>query len=127
MILGIDHFVLTVHSLEATLDFYERVLGMRRSREPGRPAALLFGTQKINVHESRHTFEPKARHPTPGGGDFCLITDVSPNETLARLARENVPVELGPIERTGARGKMISIYFRDPDGNLVEVSRYSDS
>jgi catechol 2,3-dioxygenase-like lactoylglutathione lyase family enzyme len=127
MILGIDHFVLTVRSLEVTLDFYERVLGMRRSIEPGRPASLLFGTQKINVHESGHTFEPKARHPMPGGADFCLFTDAAPEETLARLAGENVPVELGPVERTGARGKMISIYFRDPDGNLVEVSRYSGS
>jgi catechol 2,3-dioxygenase-like lactoylglutathione lyase family enzyme len=124
MIDGIDHFVLTVADREATLGFYERTLGMRRHIEEGRPAALLFGGQKINVHAADRTFEPKARRPTPGAADFCLVTRRPLGELVARLEAEGVAVELGPIERTGARGPMLSVYFRDPDGNLVEVSRY---
>jgi catechol 2,3-dioxygenase-like lactoylglutathione lyase family enzyme len=124
MIAGIDHFVLTVRSLEATLDFYEHVLGMARSLTPGRPASLLFGSQKINVHETGRTFAPKALAPTSGAGDFCLVTDWPIEAVLARLAAENIAVELGPVERNGARGAMTSVYFRDPDGNLVEVSHY---
>jgi len=124
MISGIDHFVLTVRSLEATLDFYERTLGMRRELVPNRPASLRFGTQKINVHQADRTFEPKARHATEGAGDFCLVTDEPIDTVLAHLAAQHVPIEAGPIARNGARGQMTSIYFRDPDGNLVEVSHY---
>ncbi|RUX93947.1 VOC family protein, partial [Mesorhizobium sp. M2A.F.Ca.ET.040.01.1.1] len=76
MIAGIDHFVLTVRSVEATCDFYQRVLGMRRLDEANRPTALLFGSQKINLHEVGRTFEPKAKMPTPGSGDFCLVAAV---------------------------------------------------
>ena len=124
MIDGIDHFVLTVADLEATLGFYERMLGMRRHLEEGRPAALLFGAQKINVHAADRTFEPKARRPTPGAADFCLVTRHPLREIVERLGHAGVAVELGPDERSGARGPMLSVYFRDPDGNLVEVSRY---
>lgn len=124
MIAGIDHFVLTVASLEATCDFYQRVLGFERIDTPGRPTALAFGTQKINVHEVSRTFEPKAKSPTPGSGDFCLITDRPLGEVSTRLAANDVVVELGPVERVGARGPMMSVYFRDPDGNLIEVSEY---
>jgi len=126
MITGIDHFVLTVASLEATLDFYERVLGMRRQTIAGRPASLLFGTQKINVHQIDRTFEPKAARPTAGCGDFCLVTDQPLAEVIAHLKAEGVLIEVGPVERNGAQGPMTSVYFRDPDGNLVEVSRYGD-
>jgi catechol 2,3-dioxygenase-like lactoylglutathione lyase family enzyme len=126
-IVGIDHFVLTVRSLETTLAFYERVLGMRRSPAAGRPASLLFGSQKINVHQADHAFEPKAATPMPGAGDFCLVTELSIEEMVALLGLENVAVELGPVERLGARGPMISTYFRAPDGNLVEVSRYVEA
>ena len=126
MIEGVDHFVLTVRSLQASCDFYERVLGMRRLVEPGRPTALRFGTQKINLHEVGRTFEPKALSPTPGSGDFCLVTLRPIEEVVRRLADCGVALELGPVQRTGARGPMTSVYFRDPDQNLVEVSRYPE-
>ncbi len=124
MIRSIDHFVITVADLAATLAFYETVLGLTRLIEPDRPAALLFGTQKINVHQADRTFEPKARQPTRGAADFCLVADRPLPEIQAHLARHGVAIELGPVPRTGARGAMNSIYFRDPDGNLVEVSEY---
>jgi catechol 2,3-dioxygenase-like lactoylglutathione lyase family enzyme len=124
MIARIDHFVLTVRSIEETCRFYERVLGFERSVTPGRPTALMFGSQKINLHEVGHTFEPKAARPTPGSGDFCLIADEPIGKVQAHLAANGVVVEAGPVERNGALGPMTSLYFRDPDGNLVEVSRY---
>jgi catechol 2,3-dioxygenase-like lactoylglutathione lyase family enzyme len=124
MITRIDHFVLTVASLDAACAFYQRVLGFERKDTPGKPTAVLFGGQKINVHEVGHTFEPKARAPTPGAGDFCLITE-SPLATVqAHVEACGVTIETGPVAREGARGAMTSIYFRDPDGNLVEVSAY---
>ena len=124
MIAGIDHFVLTVRSVEATCDFYERVLGMRRLDEPNRPTALLFGSQKINLHQVDRTFEPKAKAPTAGAGDFCLVAAVPLAEVQASLEANGVAIEVGPVERIGARGPMMSVYFRDPDANLVEVSEY---
>lgn len=124
MIAGIDHFVLTVRSVEATCAFYQRVLGMRRLDEPNRPTALLFGSQKINLHEAGRTFEPKAKAPTPGSGDFCLVAAAPLAEVQASLEANGVAIEVGPVRRIGARGPMMSVYFRDPDGNLVEVSEY---
>ncbi len=124
MIDRIDHLVLTVRSVEATCDFYAECLDFQRVDAPGRPTALRFGQQKINVHQADGTFDPKARRPTEGSADFCLIAAVPLSDVLDRLARRHVPVELGPVERDGALGPMRSIYFRDPDGNLVEVSRY---
>ena len=125
MIDRIDHFVLTVRSLEATLDFYERVLGFRRDIRPGAPASLMFGRQKINVHQADHTFEPKAARPTPGAADFCLVTARPIEEVMARLEACGVAAEAGPVARRGAEGAMVSVYFRDPDANLIEVSRYN--
>ncbi|TIQ17288.1 MAG: VOC family protein [Mesorhizobium sp.] len=125
MIAGIDHFVLTVGSVEDTCAFYQRVLGFRRLDEPDRPTALLFGSQKINVHEAGHTFEPKAKAPTPGSADFCLVAARPLSEICASLAANDVAIEVGPVERIGARGPMVSVYFRDPDGNLVEISWYN--
>ena len=125
MIFHIDHLVLTVRSLEATCSFYERVLKFSRSDGTGKPTALHFGACKINVHEVGRTFEPKATAPTLGSADFCLITDDELADFAHHLQSENVPIELGPVERNGARGPMTSLYFRDPDGNLIEVSRYS--
>ena len=124
MIDRIDHLVLTVRSVEATCDFYDRVLRFRRIDADGRPTALSFGHHKINVHEVGHTFDPKAAVPTPGAGDFCLITERPLDEVAAHLETCGVAIELGPVERTGAEGKMTSIYFRDPDANLVEVGHY---
>jgi catechol 2,3-dioxygenase-like lactoylglutathione lyase family enzyme len=125
MIDSIDHFVITVADLEKTLDFYERVLGMQRVVAPGRPTALTFGQQKINVHAVDRTFEPKALHPTSGSADFCLVSGFSPAEIERHLQACGVSIELGPVERIGARGRMTSFYFRDPDGNLIEVSNYA--
>ncbi|MET3583396.1 catechol 2,3-dioxygenase-like lactoylglutathione lyase family enzyme [Mesorhizobium robiniae] len=125
MIAGIDHFVLTVRSVDDTCAFYQRVLGFKRVDTPNLPTALLFGTQKINVHEAGHTFEPKAKTPTPGSADFCLVAARPLGEICASLEANGVAVEVGPVERIGARGPMMSVYFRDPDDNLVEVSEYS--
>ncbi len=124
MIERIDHFVLTVRSLETTLGFYERVLGFTRELLPGRPAALKFGQHKINVHEAGRSFEPKAAHPMPGAADFCLITRRPIDDVVAHLRSSGVAIELGPVARTGALGAMTSIYFRDPDENLIEIARY---
>jgi catechol 2,3-dioxygenase-like lactoylglutathione lyase family enzyme len=124
MISRIDHFVLTVDSLEATCKFYERVLGFKRVDTPGRPTALTFGHNKINIHEAHHTFDPKAAAPTPGAADFCLITERALAEVRSHIEACGVAIEVGPIKRTGAAGAMTSLYFRDPDGNLVEVSEY---
>jgi catechol 2,3-dioxygenase-like lactoylglutathione lyase family enzyme len=123
----IDHLVLTVTSLEETCRFYERVLAMRRETIAGLPTALRFGNHKINLHEAGHTFEPKAARPTVGAGDFCLITSSPVPDILAHLSSCGVALEVGPVERHGAMGAMISVYFRDPDGNLVEVSAYRTS
>lgn len=124
MIAGIDHFVLTVRSVDDTCAFYQRVLGFERLDEPDRPTALLFGTQKINVHQVGRTFEPKAKAPTPGSGDFCLVAARPLADICASLVANGVVIEVGPVERVGARGAMMSVYFRDLDGNLVEVSEY---
>ncbi len=124
MIRSIDHFVITVADLEATLAFYENALGMRRLAEPDKPTGLHFGDQKINVHQADRTFEPKAVRPTMGAADFCLVADRPLAEIQDHLEQQGVRIEVGPVERTGARGAMTSIYFRDPDGNLVEVSEY---
>lgn len=126
MIDRIDHIVLTVSSLEATLSFYERALGFTREIRAGLPAALKFGRQKINVHEVDHTFEPKAASPKPGAADFCLITRRPVTEVLQRLKDCGVDVELGPVPRIGAEGAMTSVYFRDPDGNLLEIGKYDE-
>ena len=124
MIKNIDHFGITVADLETTLAFYEQVLGVTRVITPNRPAALEFGSQKINVHQADHTFDPKAQLPTPGSADFCLIADRPLAEIRQHIERQGVAIEAGPIERNGALGPMVSIYFRDPDCNLVEVSEY---
>lgn len=124
MISGIDHIVLTVRSIEATCAFYSRALGFRRVDTPGRPTALVFGRHKFNLHEAGKTYEPKAASPAPGTADFCLVAEVPLEAVRARLAAAGVAIELGPVPRDGARGPMTSIYFRDPDGNLVEVSVY---
>ena len=117
----LDHLVLTVRDVEATCAFYERALGMRAISFGGR-RALAFGSQKINLHQHGREFEPKAQHPTPGSADFCLITSVPLEEVIAHLAQAGVTVVEGPVRRTGATGPLLSVYFRDPDQNLVEVS-----
>jgi catechol 2,3-dioxygenase-like lactoylglutathione lyase family enzyme len=121
----LDHFVLTVADIEASCDFYSRVLGMEVVSFGEGRKALSFGIQKINLHKHRHEFEPKARQPTPGSGDFCLITSEPLDKVIEHLHQCGVAIEEGPVQRTGARGPIQSVYFRDPDANLVEVSNYA--
>ncbi|KAM4050831.1 glyoxalase domain-containing protein 5 [Anomaloglossus baeobatrachus] len=121
----LDHLVLTVRSVEETVGFYTRVLGMDVVTFKGHRKALTFGIQKINLHESGKEFEPKAKHPKPGSADLCLITETPLSAVLQHLQICGVPLEEGPVSRTGAVGKIQSVYFRDPDHNLIEVSNYT--
>jgi catechol 2,3-dioxygenase-like lactoylglutathione lyase family enzyme len=120
----IDHFVLTVRNIEATCEFYTRVLGMQVVTFAGGRKALQFGQQKINLHQAGKEFEPKATSPTPGSGDFCLITQTPLQEVIAHIRSCGIEIVEGPVQKTGAIGTLNSVYLRDPDGNLVEVSNY---
>jgi len=126
---GLDHLVLTVADLQATCDFYSRVLGMNvvtfESDGISR-RALAFGDQKINLHQAGAEFEPKAAHPLPGSADLCLIIDKPLEDAAAHLLANDVLIEEGPVRRTGAGGPIRSLYFRDPDSNLIEISRYDE-
>lgn len=124
MIVSLDHLVLTVADLDATLRFYRDGLGMTVASfgADGTRKALHFGDQKINLHERGKGFEPKAARPTPGSADLCFLTETPISDVVARLeARSHVPIQ-GPVERAGAVGPIMSIYLRDPDGNLVEIA-----
>ncbi len=120
----LDHLVLTVADIDATVDFYTRVLGMQAMTFGAGRTALTFGRSKINLHRAGHEFEPKARRPTPGSADLCLIAADPLARVIKDLAAHDVPIEEGPVERTGATGPILSVYFRDPDQNLIEVSNY---
>lgn len=123
----IDHLVLTVRSIDSSCMFYSRVLGMDVVTFGAGRKALSFGAQKINLHQSGREFEPKAAHPTPGSADICFISALPLSEVVAHLARCEVPILEGPVNRTGAAGPVQSVYFRDPDQNLVEVSTYDEA
>jgi catechol 2,3-dioxygenase-like lactoylglutathione lyase family enzyme len=118
---SLDHFVLTVRNIEAAVSFYVNVLGMAEIHFGGR-IAVGFGAQKINLHLEGAEISPHASIPTPGSADMCLISQTPLDQWLAHLAAHGVAVELGPVTRTGAVSGLTSIYFRDPDGNLIEVS-----
>ncbi len=120
----IDHLVLTVRNIEATCEFYSRVLGMHVVTFGGGRKAMSIGNQKINLHEFGHEFEPKAAQPLPGSADFCLITDLTIDEVIQHLDRERITLVEGPVDRTGAQGAIRSVYVRDPDENLVEIAIY---
>ena len=120
----LDHLVLTVRDMEATCEFYAKVMGMEVVTFAGGRKALHFGAQKMNLHEYGNEFEPKADHPTPGSADLCFITQTPIAEVVAHLERCGVPIINGPVPRTGATGRIMSVYFRDPDQNLIEVSNY---
>jgi catechol 2,3-dioxygenase-like lactoylglutathione lyase family enzyme len=123
MIGSLDHLVLTVRDLDATVRFYVEGLGMElREFDEGRKA-LHFGSQKINLHLAGHEFEPKAVYPTPGSADLCFLTERPLDEISERLESLGYPIIEGPVPRTGATGPIRSIYTRDPDGNLVEIAR----
>ncbi|MHC1561288.1 VOC family protein [Actinomycetospora sp. C-140] len=120
---SLDHLVLTVADLRATVDFYTRVLGMEERTFSGR-TALHFGDEKINLHEAGNEFEPKALRPTPGSGDLCFVVGGPIEDVAAALTDAGVTIEEGPVDRTGALGPMRSVYLRDPDRNLVELAVY---
>ncbi len=120
----IDHLVLTVRDIAATVEFYGRVLGMEALRFGDGRTALHFGHQKINLHQAGSEFEPRSENPTPGSADICFVTQ-SPLADVAKHLRDcDIEIESGPVRRTGANGPMESIYIRDPDGNPIELSRY---
>lgn len=120
----LDHLVLTVRDIAATCDFYARVLGMEVVTFGEGRKALAFGHQKFNLHEAGREFEPKAERPTPGSADLCLIAQGPLDAVIAHLAACDVAILEGPVRRTGALGPITSVYFRDPDANLIEVSTY---
>lgn len=120
----LDHLVLTVADIDRSCDFYQRVLGMQVVGFGAGRTALQFGRQKINLHPASAPLQPHAVRPTPGSADLCLVTRVATADVLAQLQAQGVAVEEGPVPRTGALGPIESVYFRDPDGNLIEVSRY---
>ncbi|MDH3288447.1 MAG: VOC family protein [Betaproteobacteria bacterium] len=122
MIKSIDHIVITTANLERCLEFYTGVLGMQLERFGAGRLALRFGDHKFNVHPPGFDAGIKARTPTPGSLDLCFLADLPLDEVVARLQAHGVPIEEGPIERTGARFAIRSVYARDPDGNLIEIS-----
>lgn len=121
-----DHLVLTVRDIDVTCEFYSRVLGMSVVTFAGGRKALQFGAQKFNLHQAGSEFDPKAARPTPGAIDVCLISAVPLSDVVRHLASSGVAIIEGPVARTGAEGPISSIYFRDPDMNLIEVSTYED-
>ena len=126
-ILRFDHIVLTVADIERSCRFYERVLGMQVVTFAGGRKALAFGEQKINLHQRGKEFEPKAHAPTPGSADLCFITTTPVADVLVHLKACGVAVLEGPVARTGAVGPITSVYFRDPDHNLIEVANYGEA
>lgn len=126
-ITGFDHIVLTVRSIARTCEFYEQALGAEVVTFGEGRTALQLGANKINLHEAGNEFEPKAAMPTPGSGDICLITTASLAQVEQNLRARGVAIEDGPVPRTGARGPIMSLYIRDPDGNLVEIASYGEA
>lgn len=126
MIDSLDHLVLTVRDVAASVAFYERVLGMKETRfaaaDGVQRVALTFGRQKINLHEAGREFEPKAARATPGSADLCFLTAEPIEAVQARLQAAGAAIVAGPVRRTGATGPILSVYIRDPDGNLLEIA-----
>ncbi|WP_298508078.1 VOC family protein [uncultured Kordia sp.] len=120
----IDHFVLTVQNIEKTIEFYTNILGMKVITFGQNRKALTFGNQKINLHEKRKEFEPKAQHPTCGSADICFIVSENIEQVKTTIENKGITIIEGIVDRTGATGKIKSIYLRDPDLNLIELSNY---
>ena len=118
----LDHLVLTVTDLKATISFYSKVLGMETKQFGEGRVALHFGNQKINLHLRGHESEPKAAQPQPGSADLCFLTEMSLAGIIKHLQHHHVSIIAGPVPRTGACGAMTSVYVRDPDNNLVEIA-----
>ena len=119
----LDHLVLTVANIDATVDFYTEALGMDLIASEGHKA-LTFGMQQINLQQRGHESNPKAAHPTPGSSDLCFITATPLKDVIEYLTSQRVHLEEGPVERAGTLGKILSVYLRDPDRNLIEISNY---
>ncbi|HWT19390.1 MAG TPA: VOC family protein [Variovorax sp.] len=122
MIDHLDHLVLTTAHEEACIRFYVEVMGMALETFGANRKAFRFGSQKINLHVKGHEFEPKAQVPTPGSLDLCFIASVPLDDVIARLKDKGVPILEGPVMRTGATSRIRSVYVRDPDLNLIEIS-----
>jgi catechol 2,3-dioxygenase-like lactoylglutathione lyase family enzyme len=122
MIKSLDHLVLTTRDAAKCIDFYTRVLGMKLETFGQGRKALRFGEQKINLHDKSTVTDGYAAHPTPGSLDICFLADRPLDEVIAKLRGANIPIELGPVARTGARFALRSVYIRDPDQNLIEIS-----
>ena len=120
----IDHLVLTVADIERSVEFYARNLGMRRIEFGEGRVALGFGAQKINLHQTGSEFSPRAGRVQPGSADLCLVIDDPVEQAPEVLRQSGVEVIEGPVARTGATGEIVSVYFRDPDKNLIEVCNY---
>jgi catechol 2,3-dioxygenase-like lactoylglutathione lyase family enzyme len=118
----LDHLVLTVKDLDVTCRFYATVLGMEVMTCGDSRQALAFGSQRINLHQAGQEFEPKAHRPTPGASDLCFLIGATLADVMAHLDSCGVAIILGPVRRTGAAGELMSVYFRDPDLNLIEVA-----
>lgn len=123
-ITSIDHLVLTVADIQRTVDFYTKILGMTAKIFADNRIALHFGQQKINIHQYGQEIKPNAKNATVGSADLCLLTDTPLNQVIADLQENNVVIIEGIVSRTGANGKIQSIYINDPDGNLIEISCY---
>lgn len=122
---NIDHIVLTVEDMERSVQFYRDVLGLEVEASPVGRYEIRLGRQKINLHQAGWEIIPHALLPRPGSADFCMITQQPIKEIAGALSLKGLEIEHGPVERFGARGPMMSIYIRDPDGNLVEISAYN--
>ena len=120
----LDHLVLTVADIEISCQFYQSALNFEVITFGENRKALQFGSQKINLHQVGKEFEPKAFRPTSGSADLCFIAETPLKDVIAHLHALNIEIVEGPIERTGAIGKILSIYLRDPDQNLIEISNY---
>lgn len=120
----LDHLVLTVADIATRCQFYQSALNFEVITFAENRKALLFGSQKINLHEAGKEFEPKALRPTVGSADLCFVAETPLDEVIAHLQNRNINIIEGPIQRTGATGKILSIYLRDPDQNLIEISNY---
>jgi catechol 2,3-dioxygenase-like lactoylglutathione lyase family enzyme len=120
--LSIDHIVLTVSNIDKTCEFYSTIMGMEVISFSNGRKALKFGIQKINLHEKNNEFDPKASNSTSGSADICFITTTPIETIIKKIACKDINILEGPILRTGATGPINSIYFRDPDGNLIEIS-----
>ena len=125
MIDHLDHLVLTTTDEEACTRFYVDVMGMALETFGTSRKAFRFGNQKINLHVKGHEFEPKAQLPTPGPLDLCFIASAPLDEVITRLGEKGVPILEGPVMRTGATSRIRSVYVRDPDLNLIEISELS--